>query len=237
MKKRYDLSELQDIVRRLRSENGCPWDKVQTHQSLERNMIEEAYETVEGIHLLTETGDAENLCEELGDVLLQVVFHSQIGEEEGLFTLQDVIQGVSEKMVHRHPHVFRDVHAENGEQIQKSWEELKKEEAEGKRDQRNELEKVPAAFPSLIRACKVQKKIEKGSYRPEESMEKIRAIAEKKLKCLTEDQEMDQKEAGDAVGDLLYQICKIAGRYHVDPEEELHKKICEEINSILGRQI
>lgn len=237
MEKRYDFSELQDIVRRLRSENGCPWDRVQTHESLERNMIEEAYEVVEGIHLLSETGNAENLCEELGDVLLQVVFHSQIGEEEGLFTIQDVIQGISEKMVHRHPHVFGSGDGKTGETVKKSWDELKKEEAKGKKDQRNDLEKVPAAFPSLMRACKVQKKMEWNAYQPETSMEDIRKDAEKQLDLLAENPDMDQKEAGAAIGDLLYEICKMARKYQVDPEEELHKKTRREIDAILARQI
>ena len=106
MEKADTFDSVMDIVRTLRGENGCPWDRVQTHESLERCMIEETYEAVEGIHILRDTGDGENLCEELGDVVFHVAFHSVLAEEEGLFTAEDVFKGICKKMIHRHPHVF-----------------------------------------------------------------------------------------------------------------------------------
>ncbi|MGI6095736.1 MAG: MazG family protein [Lachnospiraceae bacterium] len=126
----YTFEELKDIIRTLRGENGCPWDRAQTHESLIPCMLEEADEVVQGIHILTETKDWENLCEELGDVLLQVLLHSQIAEEEGLFTLDDVIQGLSEKMIRRHPHVFGNADAQSPEAALLSWEEVKRREKE-----------------------------------------------------------------------------------------------------------
>ncbi len=125
---RYSFEDFIEIMRILRSENGCPWDKVQTHESLKPCMIEEANEVIEGIDILARTGDGNNLCEELGDVLLQVVFHAQIAEEEKLFTLDDVIQGISEKMIRRHPYVFGDKKADSPEAALKIWEEVKRQE-------------------------------------------------------------------------------------------------------------
>ena len=189
--KKYTFSDLQNIVKTLRGENGCPWDQVQTHQSLERCMIEEAYEAVEGIHLYAETGDGENLCEELGDVLLQVIFHSQLAEEEGIFNLDDVIYGICEKMIHRHPHVFCEGQAKTE---LPNWDEMKKEEKRGKRDRRSELEAVPRAFPALIRAEKVQKKLEKGDYCQSESLDEICKEAENRLKTLEEGNSIRSEE-------------------------------------------
>ena len=218
MMEKYTFSDLQKIVKTLRGENGCPWDQVQTHESLDRCMIEDAYEAVEGIHLYAETGDGENLCEELGDVLLQVIFHSQLAEEEGIFSLDDVVQGICEKMVHRHPHVFGD---DRTRTELPNWDEMKKEEKKGKRDQRSELEAIPRAFPALIRAEKVQKKLEKGNYCNSESLEKVCQSAESRLKALEEGSTISAKSVQEEIGELLYQICGIAGKYGVHPEEAL----------------
>ena len=155
MEKADTFDSVMDIVRTLRSENGCPWDRVQTHESLERCMIEETYEAVEGIHILRDTGDGDNLCEELGDVVFHVAFHSVLAEEEGIFTAEDVFEGICKKMIHRHPHVFG--RGQDGEQKKAlpDWEQLKREEKKEKGDSRSEAEAVPRAFPALIRAMKV----------------------------------------------------------------------------------
>ena len=120
------------VVARLRAEDGCKWDRAQTHESLKAACIEEAAEVVCGINILSEKGDADNLKEELGDLLLQVVMHAQIAEEEGLFTIGDVIDGISEKMIRRHPHVFGDRKADSPEEALASWNESKKKEKAGK---------------------------------------------------------------------------------------------------------
>lgn len=136
-----ELEKLRAVVKKLRAEDGCPWDRVQTHESLKPEVIEEASEVIGGINILHETGDIRNLQEELGDLLLQVVMQSQIAEEEGLFTLDDVAKAVSEKMIRRHPNVFGDADSERNKQL--SWEEIKTQEHEGREW---EKEYLPEAF-------------------------------------------------------------------------------------------
>ena len=126
------IERLKKIVEKLRSENGCPWDKAQTHSSLKPGCIEEAAEVISGINILEKTGDADNLKEELGDLLLQVMFHAVIAEEEGLFTFEDVAETVADKMERRHPHVFTDVKFETEEELHAAWAEIKRQEKEGK---------------------------------------------------------------------------------------------------------
>ena len=127
-----EIERLKEIVVTLRSENGCPWDRQQTHESLKPECIEEAAEVIAGINILNTTGDAENLKEELGDLLLQVMFHAVIAEEEGLFSFDDVASVVSEKMIRRHPHVFAGVTYDSKEEQHAAWESIKKQEKEGK---------------------------------------------------------------------------------------------------------
>ena len=128
------MDELREVVRRLRAPDGCPWDKEQTHGSLKSGIIEEASEVICGINVLEKTGNPENLKEELGDLLLQVVMQSQIAEEEGVFSLDDVCRGISEKLIRRHPHVFGDLKVSGTEEVLVNWEEIKAKEKEGKED-------------------------------------------------------------------------------------------------------
>ena len=138
-----EFEKFEEIIARLRAKDGCPWDREQTHTSLKPSCIEEACEVVCGINILDETGNSDNLKEELGDLLLQVVMHAKIAEEEGLFTMDDVIKCVSEKMIRRHPHVFGDVSVNDSGEVLKNWNEIKKDEKKGKEwmDQ-----KLPDAF-------------------------------------------------------------------------------------------
>ncbi len=135
--KQFD--ELIEVTARLRSEGGCPWDREQTHTSLKPACIEEAAEVICGINVLEQTGDPDNLKEELGDLLLQVVMHARIAEEEGLFTMEDVIAGITEKMIRRHPHVFGRENAQSPEEALQTWEEMKKKEKAGKKEYTEEL--------------------------------------------------------------------------------------------------
>ena len=128
------FDKLRETVRRLRAEDGCPWDREQTHESLKPKVIEEAAEVICGINAYEQTGNCENLKEELGDLLLQIVMHAQIAEEEGIFTLDDVISGITEKMVRRHPHVFGNKKVSGSEEVLVNWEEIKRKEKEGKED-------------------------------------------------------------------------------------------------------
>ena len=129
------FDEFVKVIARLRAEDGCPWDREQTHATLKAACIEEAAEVVCGINVLEETGNPENLKEELGDLLLQIGMHARIAEEEGLFTIDDVIRNVMEKMIRRHPHVFGTAKADTSAEVLKAWDEIKKKEKVGKADE------------------------------------------------------------------------------------------------------
>lgn len=129
---KYNFDDFVKIIEQLRGENGCPWDREQTYESLKPCLINETAEALGAINILKETNDCTNLCEELGDVLLQVVMLSQIAKEEGRFSMEDVVQGVSEKMIRRHPHVFGSAQVENSGQVLANWEDIKKKEKQGK---------------------------------------------------------------------------------------------------------
>lgn len=141
MKENYTFGELRDIIAKLRSEDGCPWDRKQTHESLKPCMINEMVEAVAGINLYRDTGDGSNLCEELGDVLLQVMLQSQIAEEEGLFTVDDVISCISAKMVRRHPHVFAGQETGSDDVLLKKWDDIKKKEKADKTEEQKKVQK------------------------------------------------------------------------------------------------
>ncbi len=153
MDKKYTFDEFMDIIRYLRSENGCPWDRKQTHESLDKYMLEEAYESVEAIR----NGDKENLCEELGDVLLQIALHAVIAEEEKEFTIEDIISEESLKMIRRHPHVFGEKEDIDADQVIQNWDEIKKQEKEQK-STADTLKSIPLALPALMRAEKAIKR-------------------------------------------------------------------------------
>lgn len=137
------FEEFEHIIARLRAQDGCPWDRVQTHMSLKKPCIEEAAEVICGINILDQTGDPDNLKEELGDLLMQVVMHARIAEEEGYFTMDDVIQNVIDKMIRRHPHVFGGASVSDSGEALTKWEEIKKQEKAGKEWTEDYL---PAAF-------------------------------------------------------------------------------------------
>ena len=152
-----EIDRLKEIVRRLRAEDGCPWDRAQTHSSLKAACVEEAAEVVCGINILDSTGNADNLREELGDLLLQVVMHARIAEEEGLFDFEDVAGTISDKMERRHPHVFAGVEYANDEERHAAWEEIKKAEKEGREVQEEYLSKAFDESKELIEVAKRRK--------------------------------------------------------------------------------
>ena len=153
-----ELNKLLDIVRKLRGEGGCPWDMEQTHESLKPCLIEEAAEVVGGINLLNETGNPDNLKEELGDLLLQVVMHSQIASEEGLFDIEDVAMCINDKMVRRHPHVFGDAEVSSSTEVLEKWDEIKKQEKNEKKNMAAAEANLPEAFEESIRLIERAKK-------------------------------------------------------------------------------
>ena len=162
MDQKYTYEDFLRIIKTLRGENGCPWDRVQTHESLKPCMMEEAAELLASIRIYDQTGNPENMREELGDVLLQVVMHAEIAAEEGLFTMEDVVDEVSRKMIRRHPHVFGTCSADTSEEALVNWEEIKKEEKKHKEWIDSPLREIPRELPALTRAAKVLKRIDKN---------------------------------------------------------------------------
>ncbi len=223
--KKYTYEDFLNIIKTLRSENGCPWDREQTHQSLRPCMMEEAAEVVAAIRIFDQTGNYENLREELGDVLLQVVMHAEIASEEQLFTMEDVISEVAEKMVRRHPHVFGDVTVDGSGQVLENWEEIKKKEKEGKSYITSPLREIPPELPALTRAPKVIKKVDK-LYQPAPdytvAVNALREAAEK-LTGITPDN--DNKEIADAVGDILMTVSNISRICKLSQEQILTDRI------------
>lgn len=219
--KTYTLSDFLEIIKILRARDGCPWDREQTHESLRPCMMEEAAELLSSIRIYQETGNAENMREELGDILLQVVMHSEIASEEGLFTWEDVVQEVSEKMVRRHPHIFGEAEAHNSGEVLKNWDDIKKREKEGKDWIESPLREIPYELPALTRAPKVRKKIDK-LYEKEctkkESLENLK----KQIAILEEE---DTGEIGNTIGEILWELSNISRIYKIPQEQQLNDKI------------
>ena len=235
-KKEYSFEDFVKIIRRLRAKDGCPWDREQTHDSLRPCMMEEAAEFVSSIRIYHESGSAENMREELGDILLQVVMHSVIAEEEGLFTLEDVIEEVSEKMIRRHPHIFGTAEADSPEQVLQNWDEIKKKEKEGKSWIESPLREIPKEFPSLTRGPKVLKKIDKlyeAAPVREETAEKLLETV-KELAACGEGTEKGRTEK--LLGDALLGLCEIARREKIPAEQALMDRIEELIEEKEGKR-
>ena len=154
------VKPLTDVMNTLLGGHGCPWDKGQTHESLRKNLLEEAHEVIEAI----DSHDMDHLKEELGDVLLQVVFHAKLAEQEGAFNLQDVVEAITAKMIRRHPHIFADVKADDAETVLTNWEEIKKQEKAGQPEAQSIMSKLPPTLPALMKAEKVQQKAHRVGF-------------------------------------------------------------------------
>lgn len=225
----YNFEDLRQVMDILRGTNGCPWDLEQTHESLKSSTLEEAYEVIDAI----DNKDILNLREELGDLLLHVVFHSKIAGELDNFTLDDVIHGIVEKLIRRHPHVFKDAQAEDANQVMIQWEDIKKVEKQydtfGQK-----LEGVPKALPALVRAYKVQKKAaEVGFDFPDYES------AFKKVHEEVEELEIALKEGkkpliNEEYGDLLFSIVNISRFFEINPEISLTNATEKFINRFKG---
>lgn len=222
---KYTYEDFLEIIETLRSENGCPWDKEQTHTSLKPCLMEEAAEVLAAIRIYDQTGNYENLREELGDVLLQVVMHSQIAKEEGLFTMEDVVNEVAEKMVRRHPHVFGEVEADNSEQVLKNWDDIKKKEKAGKSFIESPLREIPKELPALTRATKVLKKVDK-LYEPGQdyakAVEQLIASANRLAEISPGSQD---SETEGLVGDVLMAVSDISRICKLSQEQILTDRI------------
>lgn len=213
----YDMDEFLRIIEILRSPEGCPWDRVQTHESLKRSLIEECYEVLEAVELC----DNEKICEELGDVMLIIAMHAQIAKENDEFTIKDIIDGIAKKIVLRHPHVFAGVVATTLDEINNNWEEIKKTEKDYK-SQTEILKSVPKQFPALMRSEKVQKKAKKAGI--EKNADKSYAEIEEKIAELEKmDISSDKVKASEIIGEILSNVANIAMLNKIDPEEALTK--------------
>ena len=215
-KENYDINDLVDIVEILRSPDGCPWDKEQDHKSIRRDFLEETYEVIEAIN----KDDKDLLLEELGDVLLQVVFHTQIEREKGTFDLTDVADGICKKMIERHPHVFGDVSAETSEQVLENWDVIKKQ-TKSQKTQTESMLSIPREFPALMRADKVQKKAAKVGF-DWDSIEGAFDKVHEEIDELKEAVLMGVVDnAREELGDLLFSVVNVSRFIKVDSEEAL----------------
>lgn len=216
------IQDLVAIMAKLRSPEGCPWDREQTHQSLKPHLIEEAYEVLDAV----DSGHSSQLQEELGDVLLQVVFHSQIAAEQNQFTLEDVIAGICAKLTRRHPHVFADATAANAEDVIQHWEAVKRQEkqdAAASETPPSIFDSVPRQLPALLRAEKLQKRAARLGFdwpdlagplaKIDEELEELRqALAER-----------DQDHILEELGDVLFSVVNVARFVKANPELTLDR--------------
>ena len=222
---KYTYEDFLEIIKTLRSENGCPWDREQTHMSLRPCMMEEAAEVMAGIRIYDQTGDFENLREELGDVLLQVVMHAQIADEEGLFSMEDVVHEVAEKMVRRHPHVFGQTKVSGSGQVLENWEEIKKKEKAGREHPLAPLREIPTELPSLARATKVLKKVDR-LYEPGPDYAACVEALEAACRALKQCEVSDYSEAvALQVGDALMALAGVSRICKLSPEQILSDRV------------
>ena len=209
-----NLEKLVDIIAVLRSENGCKWDREQTHKSLRPNMLEEAYEAVDAI----DDGDIANLREELGDVLLQVVLHAQIAKDNGEFDIEDVAQELSAKLIHRHPHVFGNQKVESTQDILDNWDKLKKEE---KTYRKSVLDGVSKSQSALMAAQKISKKVVKVGFEWD-SVESLKNCINSEYKEFEEAvRARKKKKMEDEMGDIFFATVNLARWYKIDAEQAL----------------
>ena len=225
MSKAFD--ELVAVMDRLRAPGGCPWDAEQTYQSLSQYLLEEAYETFDAIQEADQTGDTTNLREELGDLLLQVVFHSTIGKERGDFTIDDVAEGVAQKLVLRHPHVFGDANYERAEDVLDNWDKLKADErkASGKAEKVKDsiLDEVPVHFPALLEGLKLTKKAAKVGFDWENAGQIFAKLDEETAELRAAIERGEKDNIDEEIGDLLFVVMNLARHLDVEPETALNK--------------
>ena len=216
LKEKYGFDDLVKIMRVLRGPGGCPWDAEQTHASIRKNFIEETYEAIEAI----DAQDSVLLQEELGDVLLQVIYHAAMEEEQGNFSIDDVCDGVCKKLVIRHPHIFGDVKADTAEEVLSNWETIKQQE-KGQKTATETLKSVPKVLPALMRAEKIQKRASRAGMDYDSAADALRD-----LRSETDELE-DAMKNGSAheqaleLGDLLFSVVNVSRFIGADAEESL----------------
>lgn len=222
-KANYDFDDLITILRILRAPDGCPWDRVQTHLSNRRNFLEEAYEAAEAF----DRDDPDMMCEELGDVLMQVLFNIHMEEDAGRFTFHDVTDHTCRKLIFRHPHIFGNEHAETGEEVLANWDALKREE-KGQKTTADAMDSVARSLPALWRADKLQSKAAKAGFEFADVSGALDKLEEEVAELRTA--VLDQTNFEEELGDVLFAAVKVGRFCDVDPEQALHAT-CEKFLS------
>ena len=213
IKEKYSFQDLVELMKILRSENGCPWDREQDHESLKKYLIEETYEVLEAIDLK----DRDKLCEELGDLLLQIVFHSQVAFEEGNFNIEDVITGICRKIIMRHTHVFGTDKADTPDEVVANWEAIKKKE-KGIETHTDVLKSVPKNLPALMRSYKVQEKAAQVGFEWDNIEDVFKKVDEEinELKDVYKSKNVER--INDEVGDVFFALVNLSRFLQVQPE-------------------
>ncbi len=222
MSKKYKFEDLLEIMEKLRSENGCPWDREQTHESIKRSIMEEGYELIEAI----DGGNPEKMADESGDLLLQVVFHAQIGKEAGEYDIDDVTDAICRKLIHRHPHVFGEKNIETANEVVDTWDAIKRNDREQK-TVTEELKGISKYLPALTRAEKIQGKASKTGY----FFNDVKNVADSsanKLRMI--DENTDKIVAEKYLGQVLFDIVTVAKNAGIDAEVALSRRISDFIS-------
>ncbi len=226
MSDKYTLDDLCMVVRRLTAKDGCPWDSIQTHNSLKRYLIEECYEVIDAI----DNKDNVNMCEELGDVLFQIVFHSELARREKAFDISDVTDGVTRKMISRHPHIFSGNNDKTIAEINDSWESIKKAE-KGYKNNMEILKSIPSSLPALMRSEKTVTKAYKNNM-DSETLEEITKRLEKNVLLLKELNLYHKKEQEEIIGNFLLDLTKISHFSQLNVEFSLTNALKTYINKL-----
>ncbi|MCF4115051.1 MULTISPECIES: nucleoside triphosphate pyrophosphohydrolase [Dethiosulfovibrio] len=227
------FSQLRDIMNRLRAPGGCPWDRKQTYGSLRPHIIEEAYELVDAV----DNGDTAGICEESGDLLLQVVFMGVIAEESGDFSLADIVRSISDKLIRRHPHVFGDVDVSDSDEVLRNWEQIKLNEKGGQNNGATVLSGVPKGLPPLVKAFRIQQKAASVGFDWDQSSQSpvFDKIDEEIEEVKTAMESEDRLSVEEEIGDVLFSIVNLARRLGVDPHlalERSNKKFIDRFGRI-----
>lgn len=217
IKGKYDFNDFVQIMRILRSPEGCPWDRVQTHESIRQNFIEETYEAIEAI----DTNDVELMREELGDVMMQVIFHSLMEEEKGNFDINDVCDEVCKKLIVRHPHVFSDVVADTPDEVLTNWDKIKMQ-TKSQSSQSQVLDSVSKALPALMYSQKVQSKAAKVGFDFEKTDDAVDKVSEELSELKSAIENNDADNMSEELGDLLFSVVNVARFIKVDSEKALY---------------
>lgn len=215
-KEKYFTEDLLRIMEILRSKDGCPWDAEQTHESIKKNFIEETYEVIEAIN----KDDKALLCEELGDVLLQVVFHAQMEKEQGSFTYDDVTDGICKKLIERHPHVFGDVSVSGTDDVLRNWEDIKNR-SKGQDTQTKAMNDIPRELPALMRSTKIQKKAKKAGFDWDSIDGALLKLQEEVVELNEALAEGDNNHKQEELGDVLFAAVNVSRFMDCDAEEAL----------------